>query len=161
MSSINKGPKTRKHKQNKKNGVHGNKGSTDKNDSDEVWLCNDCNKNIGDDDKAITCSLCPTSFCLGCLTMSEDEYEALMSLTRPDVFWLCPQCTHRVKSLPDQDKLIQKEIDQQSKHIESLKTDMDTKFESLESKVNSIVDTIKQCNSESQTTIKKSFAEAV
>ena len=72
----------------RKNGV----ANDNKTKSDTSWDCKTCSKKITTKVKGTGCSLCPNAFCIECIKMSVEEYEALQTLGRPDVFWLCSDC---------------------------------------------------------------------
>ncbi len=97
----------------------------------EVWVCEECQEGFTEDtDKVVSCSRCGRYFCTECIELPDEQYEII---TRPDIFWLCPECVPKTKACWDGDLLVDTRCD-------TIMQEMEKKFEALEVKLGDKLD---------------------
>ena len=129
--------------------------SEDEHAHENTWNCEKCNDSFqNDSDKMVVCSLCPSRFCLQCVKMSPKEYKALQTLERDDVFWMCSDCIIKMR--------VSIASNVNRTELSDMKTNITSKIETLEEKVNKLTEQIAK-NTETNKTdnITKSFAEVL
>ena len=99
-------------------------------DQVNVWACEECQVDFtNDDDKLVSCSRCHKYFCIECIEMNDSQYE---TLSRPDVFWLCPDCMPKTNHW-NSDSLLEEKCEvimgELQKRMESLELRLEEKLD--------------------------------
>ena len=100
-------------------------------DVDTPWLCKLCKAKFQTSrSKMMECEFCKEHFCIKCLKMKANEYDAI-SKSETQCMWFCPPCRFRVEKnivteieIEEKCKLYMEEF---SKKIEQIETDLKNK----------------------------------
>ena len=130
------------------------KSVSDVNESD-AWTCNGCQvTSIDENIQMMECDLCPGRYCIPCIGLTDEEYAALQALDkREDAIWLCPGCFANIGTM--------KTKHQSHEELERIKTDMNTKFETIEQQLSVLTKSLADSKSTQNTEFKRCFAEVL
>lgn len=100
-------------------------------DSESLYLCAECNSEIGNSDKALLCDMCENWFCnKKCLNFNNADYTRIGKTKENDgVMWFCKHC--RI-SFPGTKKIVSR-----FNSMEKRQDLLESKFEELEKKIDS------------------------
>ena len=120
----------------------------------ETWDCLDCSKPFTEEsEKMMLCDLCSSKHCTECIEMTDDEYAAMQALgDRDDAIWLCKVCLEKIKSTKNEPS---------TDDLDNMKSEMNNKFESLETQLAALAETIKTTASQNKVELTKSFAQVL
>lgn len=93
--------------------------------------CDDCNIEVGTEDKALICAVCDKWYHIKCQRVSVSDYNFLQK-TDESIQWFCKGCKGASQKLYKMLSLVHKRQDHIEKQVEECKQSLDTQSKSME-----------------------------